>query len=84
VQAAQHHAGCGAAENSEEGKILQVHDDKGRDAHGCAQFAECKLPAKRTEECEEGAIREEQAASVYQAGDTAFVDRSNWIQAGLL
>ncbi len=40
--------------------------------------------AKRTKECEEAAIGEEQAACVYQAGNPALVNRSDWIQTSLL
>ena len=84
LQASQHHAWSSPAENREERKILQVHDNERRDAHSGAQFAECKLATKRTKESEKGAIRKEQAAGVYQAGNAALIDRGDWVQAGLL
>src|SRR5208282_6545094 len=75
MQATQHHARSCSPENREESEILQVNNYECRDAYGCAQLAECKLPAKRTKECEEATIRKKQAAGIYQSGNPALVDR---------
>src|SRR6266850_1503174 len=46
LQASHHHARSCAAENGEEGEVLQIDDGKGGSVYSGVQFAQRKLPAE--------------------------------------
>src|SRR5216684_1671054 len=73
-QASHHHSRSCAAEDGEEGEILQINDGKGRGVNGRVQLTKRKLAAERAKKHQESAISKQQAAKIDQRREASIVD----------
>src|SRR3981189_56898 len=72
LQASHHHARSCAAEDGEEGEVLQIHDGERRGVNRGVQFAKRKLAAEGAKKHQESAISKQQAAKIDQRSEASI------------
>jgi len=80
AQAAQHHAGSGAAEDGEERHVLRVEEREDGEGHGDVEAIEREVSAERAEEGQDCAESEKQQRQIQEAGAAAFGWRRHGIE----